>query len=45
MNSMLQCLSNTEPLTKFFMSNEFRKDINTTNPLGNGVRVQIVASC
>ena len=39
MNSMLQCLSNTEPLTKFFMSGEYTKDINQTNPLGMGGRL------
>lgn len=34
MNSSLQCLSNTGPLTEFFTSNEYVKDINTDNPLG-----------
>lgn len=38
MNSMLQCLSNTEPLTRYFVSAQFRAHINTNNVLGTGVR-------
>lgn len=34
MNSALQCLSNTAPLMKFFVSNTYKHDINPTNPLG-----------
>ena len=34
MNSALQCLSNTEQLTKFFLSDQYRSDINRTNKLG-----------
>jgi ubiquitin carboxyl-terminal hydrolase 4/11/15 len=34
MNSALQCLSNTQPLMKYFVSNTYKHDINTTNPLG-----------
>lgn len=34
LNSAIQCLSNTVPLTDFFLSDSFRKDINKSNPLG-----------
>jgi len=34
MNSALQCLSNTQPLMKYFVSNTYKHDINPTNPLG-----------
>ena len=36
MNSMLQCLSNTEPLTSYFLSGNFVHDVNRKNPLGAG---------
>jgi hypothetical protein len=39
MNSMLQCLSNCEPLTDHFLSGEFEDNINTDNPLGMGGRL------
>ena len=34
MNSCLQCLSNTEPLTFFFLKNLYEKEVNKINPLG-----------
>jgi len=34
MNSALQCLSNTQPLMKYFVSDSYKRDINPTNPLG-----------
>lgn len=34
MASSLQCLSNCVELTQYFLSNRFRKDINTNNVLG-----------
>ena len=34
MNSGLQCLSNTQEITEYFMSNNFINDINHSNPLG-----------
>lgn len=34
MNSGLQCLSNTYPLTKYFLSENYRKDVNYQNKLG-----------
>lgn len=34
MNSGLQCLSSVAPLTDFFVSHEYKKDINEENPLG-----------
>jgi hypothetical protein len=36
MNSMLQCLSNSEPLTKYFLHSDL--ELNTDNVLGTGVR-------
>jgi ubiquitin C-terminal hydrolase len=36
MNSGLQCLSNTPELTKYFLFNLYRNDINSDNPLGLG---------
>ena len=43
MNSALQCLSNTVPLTEFFLSNEFLRDLNLTNPLGAGKKNLLLA--
>jgi ubiquitin carboxyl-terminal hydrolase 4/11/15 len=38
MNSALQCLSNTFPLTQYFLEGWFVNEINKENPLGsNGV--------
>ncbi|KAL9545381.1 hypothetical protein MBANPS3_007173 [Mucor bainieri] len=34
MNSALQCLSNTPQLTRYFLSEQYRRDINRSNPLG-----------
>ncbi|XP_047127037.1 ubiquitin carboxyl-terminal hydrolase 15 isoform X1 [Hydra vulgaris] len=34
MNSALQCLSNTTPLTKYFLSNTYKHELNPNNPLG-----------
>ena len=36
MNSALQCLSNTHELTKFFLFDHYRQDLNTDSPLGLG---------
>jgi len=36
MNSMLQCLSNTEPLTRYFLDNLYEDEINVDNFLGHG---------
>ena len=36
MNSTLQCLAHTEPLKVYFLSGEYRDDLNTNNPLGTG---------
>ena len=36
MNSALQCLSHATPLTRHFLSNKFKSDVNTSNPLGTG---------
>lgn len=42
MASALQCLSNTELLTKFFISDLFEDYINEKNPLGTRGRLAIV---
>uniref|UniRef100_A0A8C9B2Y5 Ubiquitin carboxyl-terminal hydrolase n=1 Tax=Prolemur simus TaxID=1328070 RepID=A0A8C9B2Y5_PROSS len=34
MNSALQCLSNTAPLTNYFLKDEYEAEINRDNPLG-----------
>jgi ubiquitin carboxyl-terminal hydrolase 4/11/15 len=34
MNSCLQCLSNTSPLTNYFIESRFVNEINKTNPIG-----------
>ncbi|KAM9185927.1 ubiquitin carboxyl-terminal hydrolase 4 isoform 2-T2 [Dugong dugon] len=34
MNSALQCLSNTAPLTDYFLKDEYEVEINRDNPLG-----------
>lgn len=36
MNSILQCLSNTEPLMRYFDSGSFKDEINKDNVLGHG---------
>jgi hypothetical protein len=39
MNSALQCLCRTPHLAPYFLSGQFKRDINRTNILGNGGRV------
>ena len=34
MNSALQCISNTLPLTQYFLEGSYREDLNHNNPLG-----------
>lgn len=34
MDSMLQCMSNCQPLTEYFLSGDYINDINETNPIG-----------
>ncbi|XP_068188940.1 ubiquitin carboxyl-terminal hydrolase 11 isoform X2 [Antennarius striatus] len=34
MNSALQCLSNTPPLTEYFLQSSYLEELNFTNPLG-----------
>lgn len=36
MNSTLQCLAHTRPLQEYFLSGEYRVDLNRDNPLGTG---------
>lgn len=44
MNSVLQCLSNTEPLVKFFIFECYINHINERNPLGTRGRLAIAYS-
>ena len=41
MNSVLQCLANTEPLTKYFLSDIYQHRINTKNMYGTRGRLAI----
>lgn len=41
MASMLQCLSNAEPLTRYFTSRKYLTELNKDNPLGCGVRAPL----
>jgi ubiquitin carboxyl-terminal hydrolase 4/11/15 len=36
MNSSLQCLAHTAPLREYFLSGEYKRDLNKDNPLGTG---------
>ncbi|CAF1059622.1 unnamed protein product [Adineta ricciae] len=44
MNSALQCLSNIQPLTDFFIHEETYKFVNSNNPAGTGGRVALAYS-
>eukprot|EP00047_Mylnosiga_fluctuans_P019186 m.79853 g.79853 ORF g.79853 m.79853 type:complete len:1226 (+) comp8016_c0_seq2:46-3723(+) len=35
MNSVLQCLSNTAPLSTYFIQGRYREELNRSNPLGS----------
>ena len=39
MNSSLQCLSNCWELTKYFLDERFKADLNESNPLGTEGRL------
>ncbi|KAL0215297.1 hypothetical protein P9112_007481 [Eukaryota sp. TZLM1-RC] len=39
MNSIIQCVSHCTPLTEFCLSDQFKKDLNTTNPIGSGGKI------
>lgn len=39
MNSSIQCLSNTYELTKYFLDERFKYELNTDNPLGTQGRL------
>jgi len=41
MASPLQCLSHATPLTRYFLSNQFKLDINAANPLGSGGKLAL----
>ena len=39
MNSSLQCLSHTYELTRYFLDERFKEDLNEDNPLGTSGRL------
>ncbi|EEP81374.1 hypothetical protein UREG_06239 [Uncinocarpus reesii 1704] len=39
MNSALQCVRSVEELTQYFLSNEYKKDLNPSNPLAHNGEV------
>jgi ubiquitin carboxyl-terminal hydrolase 8 len=39
MNSIVQCLNHCDPVSEYFVSEEYAKDLNRRNPLGSGGRV------
>jgi len=41
MNSSLQCLSNTWELTRYFLEQRYKNDINEDNPLGTQGRLAL----
>lgn len=41
MNSILQCVSNTKVITDFFLSDAFKAEINSDNPLGHNGKVAV----
>lgn len=41
MNSALQSLSHAAPLTRYFLSNRFKSEINTSNSLGTGGKLAL----
>jgi ubiquitin carboxyl-terminal hydrolase 4/11/15 len=41
MNSGLQCLSNTTELSRYFLFDMYKRDINTKNPLGMGGKLAL----
>ena len=36
MNSTIQCLAHSDPLRRYFLSNQYTQDLNRHNPLGTG---------
>lgn len=41
MNSILQCVSNSEHLSKLFVSGAYKSEINADNPLGHGGKLAL----
>ncbi|GFH52642.1 hypothetical protein CTEN210_09118 [Chaetoceros tenuissimus] len=41
MNSALQCLSHATPLTRYFLTNQYKQDVNTSNPIGTGGKLAV----
>eukprot|EP00934_Nitzschia_sp_Nitz4_P002136 Nitzschia sp. Nitz4//scaffold46_size129759//49937//53329//NITZ4_003499-RA/size129759-snap-gene-0.24-mRNA-1//-1//CDS//3329552589//2136//frame0 len=39
LNSIIQCLNHIEPLTQYFLTGNYSKDMNRQNPLGSGGKV------
>ncbi|KAF6030636.1 USP19 [Bugula neritina] len=40
-NSVLQVLANTTPLKQYFLSSQFKQDLNPDNPLGSGGKLAL----
>ena len=36
MNATVQCLASVDALSDYYVSNAYKEDVNTTNPLGTG---------
>jgi ubiquitin C-terminal hydrolase len=41
MNSILQCVSNTEAITRLFLDDAYKAQLNTDNPLGHGGKLAV----
>jgi ubiquitin C-terminal hydrolase len=41
MNSILQCVSNTEAITRLFLDDVYKSQLNTDNPLGHGGKLAV----
>eukprot|EP00949_MAST-11_sp_MAST-11-sp1_P000197 g197.t1 len=39
MNSIIQCLSHTRQLTRYFLSQTWKEDLNPDNPIGHGGKI------
>jgi len=42
MNCIIQCLSNIQFLTEYFIKNHFVNDLNFNNPLGTGYFIKLI---
>lgn len=42
MNSCLQCLSSTLELRDYFLTGEYKDDLNPNNPFGSGISLFVI---